>query len=177
MLSHQMTQGFPLKTLSRLFGAPSLQLIMNGWSRSFFLARPGGRRPHRTGEGHRIVEECRRRLRGAPSSQAAVRSVRRGSEVSTVRQWRVSSWQAVGYRVYGRQPLPNLVTSELPVRTKPPGKFSDSYFLGSLLSANFTAVSSASPALTFTSGSTPTSAQSDFEKGLMAFVSGMPIPK
>src|SRR5882762_327889 len=72
---------------------------------------------------------------------------------------------------------PNLVTSELPVRTKPPGKFSDSYFLGSLLSANFTAVSSASPALTFTSGSTPTSAQSDFEKGLMAFVSGMPIPK
>ena len=39
------------------------------------------------------------------------------------------------------------------------------------------AVSSASAAFTFTSGSTPTSAQSFFEKGLMAFVSGMPIPK
>jgi hypothetical protein len=50
------------------------------------------------------------------------------------------------------------------------GESSGSYFLGILLSANFTAVSSASPALTFTSGSTPTSAQSDFEKGLMAFV-------
>ena len=39
--------------------------------------------------------------------------------------------------------------------------FPDPYFLCSLLSANFSAVSSASAALTFTSGSTPISAQLD----------------
>jgi hypothetical protein len=56
-------------------------------------------------------------------------------------------------------------------------KFPDSYFLCSLLSASFFAVSSASAAFTLTSGSTPVSAQSVFEKGSIAFVSGMPIPK
>jgi hypothetical protein len=46
-----------------------------------------------------------------------------------------------------------------------------------LLCASFSAVTSPSAAFTFISGSTPISAQSVFEKGLIAFVSGMPIPK
>jgi len=58
-----------------------------------------------------------------------------------------------------------------------PGTFHSPYFFCSLLSASFSAVTSASAAFTFTSGSTPISAQSFFEKGLIAFVSGMPIPK
>jgi hypothetical protein len=44
-----------------------------------------------------------------------------------------------------------------------PSKFPDSYFLWSLLSASFSAVSSASAAFTFTSGSTPVPSQSVFE--------------
>jgi hypothetical protein len=44
-----------------------------------------------------------------------------------------------------------------------PSKFPDSYFLCSLLSASFSAVSSASAAFTFTSGSTPVPSQSVFE--------------
>jgi hypothetical protein len=55
--------------------------------------------------------------------------------------------------------------------------FYRSYFFCSLPCASFSAVTSASTAFTFTSGSTPTSAQSVFAKGLIAFVSGMPIPK
>ncbi len=46
-----------------------------------------------------------------------------------------------------------------------------------LASASFSAVSSASSALTFTSGSTPTPSQSALPKGLIAFCSGMPMPK
>jgi hypothetical protein len=51
------------------------------------------------------------------------------------------------------------------------------YLVGSLLCASFTAVSSATAASTFTSGSTPVSAQPAVANGLIAFVSGMPIPK
>jgi hypothetical protein len=56
-------------------------------------------------------------------------------------------------------------------------KFPDSYFLCSLLSTSFSAVSSASAAFTFTSGSTPVPSQSVFENGLIALASGIPIPK
>ncbi len=49
--------------------------------------------------------------------------------------------------------------------------------VANLLSASFWAVSSASAAFTFTSGSTPTPSQSAFPKGLIAFSSGMPMPK
>lgn len=55
--------------------------------------------------------------------------------------------------------------------------FRFAYLRCSLLSASFLAVSSASAAFTFTSGSTPTPSQSAFPKGLIAFSSGMPIPK
>jgi hypothetical protein len=66
------------------------------------------------------------------------------------------------------------ITSRLPPYS---GTFQTFYFPCSLLSASFTAVSSASAAFTFTSGSTPVSAQSVFEKGLIGLVSGIPIPK
>jgi hypothetical protein len=57
------------------------------------------------------------------------------------------------------------------------GTFQTVYFSCSLLSASFIAVFSASAAFTFTSGSTPVSAQSVSEKGLLGLVSGIPIPK
>ena len=56
-------------------------------------------------------------------------------------------------------------------------KIQTAYFSRSLLSARSFAVSSASAAFTLTSGSTAVSAQAVFEKGLIVFVSGMPIPK
>jgi hypothetical protein len=51
------------------------------------------------------------------------------------------------------------------------------YFFCRLPSASFSAVSSASAAFTFTSGSTPVPSQSVFEKGLIVLTSGIPIPK
>ena len=56
-------------------------------------------------------------------------------------------------------------------------RFQTAYFLCRLLSASFSVVCSASAAFTFTSSSTPVSAQSVFEKGLIGLASGMPIPK
>jgi hypothetical protein len=52
-----------------------------------------------------------------------------------------------------------------------------SYFLCSLRSATACAALSASSAFTFMSGATPVPSQSAVAKGLMVFVSGIPIPK
>jgi len=62
-------------------------------------------------------------------------------------------------------------------RSATQSKTSQAYFFCSLLCASFTAASSASAAFTFTSGSTPVSAQSIFEKRWIGLVSGIPIPK
>src|ERR1700744_4263715 len=51
------------------------------------------------------------------------------------------------------------------------------YFAVTRAFASFTAVSSASAAGTFTSGSTPIPSQSALPKGLIALSSGMPMPK
>src|ERR1035437_906203 len=51
------------------------------------------------------------------------------------------------------------------------------YFFCRILSASFSAVTSASATFTFTFGSTPVPSQSVFEKGLIALVSVIPIPK
>lgn len=50
-------------------------------------------------------------------------------------------------------------------------------YRGVLLCASFSAVSSASAALTFTSGSTPVPSQSGLPYGLTGYVSGIPMPK
>src|SRR6202011_4378162 len=51
------------------------------------------------------------------------------------------------------------------------------YFFGSLLSASFSAVFSASAAFTFTSGSTPVPSQLVFEMGLTTLMPGTRIVK
>jgi hypothetical protein len=51
------------------------------------------------------------------------------------------------------------------------------YFFCSFLSASFSAVSSASAAFTFTSGSTPVPSQSYFEMGLIGLAKGTKIMK
>jgi hypothetical protein len=58
------------------------------------------------------------------------------------------------HSILDESPAKQEVTELFPVCPSLPalGKFPDSYFLDALLSANFTAVSSASPALTLTSG-------------------------
>jgi hypothetical protein len=57
------------------------------------------------------------------------------------------------------------------------GRARQSPYRGVLLCASFSAVSSASPALIFTSGATPVPSQSGLPYGLTGFVSGIPMPK